>query len=151
MMALSSCGGSDDDSTAKGSGLYPAEIENNFLDSCERTAKAAAAGSSIDFRSYCACTLNHIEARETLAQFKADEQRLGRTSRRRLSFAEPSWPAGRSSPRTENGRNWARTSDLRLVEAALSQLSYTPWKSRMLGDGRAADRSRDVGGLPAGA
>jgi hypothetical protein len=24
------------------------------------------------------------------------------------------------------GRNWARTSDLRLVEAALSQLSYTP-------------------------
>ena len=26
----------------------------------------------------------------------------------------------------ESGRNWARTSDLRLVEAALSQLSYTP-------------------------
>ena len=25
-----------------------------------------------------------------------------------------------------DGRNWARTSDLRLVEAALSQLSYTP-------------------------
>ena len=26
----------------------------------------------------------------------------------------------------DDGRNWARTSDLRLVEAALSQLSYTP-------------------------
>jgi hypothetical protein len=78
MIALPGCGGSDDESTAKGSGLYPAEIENNFLDSCERTAKAAA-GSSIDFGSYCACTLNHIEARETLAQFKADEQRLGKT------------------------------------------------------------------------
>ena len=25
-----------------------------------------------------------------------------------------------------NGRNWARTSDLQVVELALSQLSYTP-------------------------
>src|SRR5262245_4859925 len=29
-----------------------------------------------------------------------------------------------------DGRNWARTSDLRLVEAALSQLSYTPGKRK---------------------
>ena len=52
-------------------------------------------------------------------------------------------PAGRGlRPRTEYGRSWARTSDLRLVEAALSQLSYAPGVPESSSGARADARSR---------
>ncbi len=44
----------------------------------------------------------------------------------RLPMKRRTPPARLHRSRSRNGRNWARTSDLRLVEAALSQLSYTP-------------------------
>lgn len=41
-----------------------------------------------------------------------------------------SLPAEPATGNAKSGRNWARTSDLRLVEAALSQLSYTPGRRK---------------------
>ena len=71
------CGGKGkEDGQAFDSGVYPAAIENTFLESCETQASVVSHLPKSRFTAQCSCSLRKIESSIPLGTFQEAETRM---------------------------------------------------------------------------